>query len=548
MLAFVLACHRRSGSLGLVRFLSSYQRLSAAAARRSAAAPAAHLVRGLGTQLAVSGMTSAPRLFSFVDSVAAPTRVSARGFASPAAAQGNVGDVIAFPLADIGEGIAECEILQWFITEGQTIKQFDKVCEVSSDKANVEITSRYDGVVQQIMHKKGEMAAVGKPLFTIKLTTATAKAAASGASATAPAAAAAAAPKASGAACPGVPVTSAAVLAAPRSNSDVLASPVVRRMASELGIELGRVAPTGIKGQITKEDLLQYQAAIGAGLGGASAAASAPVAATAQAFHGTVTVAAAPAGKPAPEKAAPSPLPVRGGAQVPADKEVPVTGIQKVMAKTMTAAAAIPTFGFADEICVDKLIALRKHILPFATKHGLKPSYFAFVLKAMSLALSKYPSVNSHVNGDCSMVTVKGAHNIGVAMDTPRGLLVPNIKGVQNLSVLEIAAELSRLQALGKEGKLGQADLAGGTITLSNIGVIGGTYCRPVLVVPEVMIGALGKFTTVAAFDAKGVAHPSTVMHLSWTADHRVLDGATVARFSNEMKELIENPEALVLY
>ncbi len=99
-----------------------------------------------------------------------------------------------------------------------------------------------------------------------------------------------------------------------------------------------------------------------------------------------------------------------------------------------------------------------------------------------------------------------------------------------------------------QEGKLGTADLTGGTITLSNIGTIGGTYCRPILVVPEVCIGALGKFSTVPAFDAKGQVYPATVMHVGWTADHRILDGATVARFSNEMKDLIENPEALALY
>jgi len=465
--------------------------------------------------------------------------VFVRGFAAPGPIKGNVGDIIPFPLADIGEGIAEVEILKWFIKPGDTIHQFDKVCEVQSDKATVEITSRYDGVVQELMYEVGKLAPVGKPLFTIKLTTPTAAAMAEGqkASAAAAAPAAAATPAASCAASSSG--ADSPILAQPRSNDNVLASPVVRRIARELNIDLGRVRPTGHKGQITKEDLYAYQAAIGGG--------AAPVAAAATPAAAKPAAPDAPAPAPA-ETSATFAIPTRGTAAAAEDKTVECSGIQRIMVKTMTAAASVPTFGYADEVHVDNLIRLRKKVLPIAQKHGVKLSYFAFILKAMSLALSKYPILNSHVNNDCSAYTIKGSHNIGIAMDTPRGLLVLNIKNVQNLSVLEIAAELARLQELGKQGKLGQADLQGGTITLSNIGTIGGTYCRPVLVVPEVCIGALGKFTQTATFDSKGNVQPATVMHIAWTADHRILDGATVARFANEMKELIENPESLILY
>eukprot|EP00461_Guttulinopsis_vulgaris_P007143 UN07191 len=133
------------------------------------------------------------------------------------------------------------------------------------------------------------------------------------------------------------------------------------------------------------------------------------------------------------------------------------------MVKTMTAAAAIPTLGFADEVVMDNLVAIRGQLKDKAKAHGVKLSNFAFIIKALSLALEKYPQVNAHVNSDCSQITYKAAHNIGLAMDTPKGLLVPNIKNVQSKSILEIGAELNRLQALGAAGKLGQDDLKGGS-------------------------------------------------------------------------------------
>jgi len=224
-----------------------------------------------------------------------------------------------------------------------------------------------------------------------------------------------------------------------------------------------------------------------------------------------------------------------------------IKGIQRIMVKTMNAAAAVPTFGYCDEIVMDNLVALRKQIKPIAEAKGVKVSYFHFMLKAASMALLQFPQLNAHVNPDCTAVTIKGSHNIGLAMDTPRGLLVPNIKNVQDLSVFDIASELARLQKLGAAGKLGQADLTGGTFTLSNIGTIGGTYASPILVLPEVTIGALGKFMTVPRFDDNMQVYPSTIMNVSWSADHRVLDGATVARFSNLWKQYLENPNTMLM-
>lgn len=141
----------------------------------------------------------------------------------------------------------------------------------------------------------------------------------------------------------------------------------------------------------------------------------------------------------------------------------------------------------------------------------------------------------------------KASHNIGIAMDTERGLIVPNVKNVQVHSVFEIATELNRLQKLGSLGQLSTTDLTGGTFTLSNIGSIGGTYAKPVILPPEVAIGALGAIKALPRFDQKGDVYKAQIMNVSWSADHRVIDGATMSRFSNLWKSYLENPAFMLL-
>ena len=252
--------------------------------------------------------------------------------------------------------------------------------------------------------------------------------------------------------------------------------------------------------------------------------------------------------------------------------------------------------GLCDEVVLDALMEARAALRPAADAAGVKVTYLPLIIKATSLALSQHPHLNAHVAADASEVVERewlaweplvahtdagtrvplslprparphysflppsgAAHNIGIAMDTPRGLIVPNVKGVERLTVLEVAAELARLQALAAEGRLGAADLSDGTFTLSNIGSIGGTYASPVLFAPEVAIGAIGTIrrlprfastlpgrgarrpdgAAAAAGDAIVAAH---IMTISWAADHRVVEGAAMARFANTWKALLEAP------
>jgi len=177
----------------------------------------------------------------------------------------------------------------------------------------------------------------------------------------------------------------------------------------------------------------------------------------------------------------------------------------------------------------------------------LGSSYFvAAATKAASMALTEYPILNAVVNDDCTEMTYKSSHNIALAMDTPQGLLVPNVKNCEQRSIFEIAEELNRLQELGAAGLLTAADLKDGTFSLSNIGVVGGTYASPVLVVPQVAIGALGKIEKLPRFDANDNVVAQHIMKVSWSADHRVIDGVSMAKFSNLWKSYLADPTMML--
>jgi len=176
---------------------------------------------------------------------------------------------------------------------------------------------------------------------------------------------------------------------------------------------------------------------------------------------------------------------------------------------------------------------------------GIHVTYMPFFIKAASQALRSFPMLNANVDADATEVIYRGSHNIGFAVDSPRGLIVPNIKNVQAMSLLEVAQEMTRLQTLAAEGKLGEADLTGGTFTISNVGNIGGTYTSPVLVPGTVAIGALGAIRKVPAFDEHDNVVAANVVNVSWSADHRVIDGATMARFHTQWISYLQTPALL---
>lgn len=418
------------------------------------------------------------------------------------------GQVVQFKLSDIGEGIREVTVKEWYVKEGDTVSQFDSICEVQSDKASVTITSRYDGVIKKLYYNLDDIAYVGKPLVDIETEA--------------------------------LKDSEEDVVETPAVSHDehihqeikgqkTLATPAVRRLAMENNIKLSEVVGSGRDGRILKEDILNYlEKQTGAILPPSPKAEIIP-----------------PPPKPK-DRTVPIPIsrpPVFTGKDI----TEPVKGFQKAMVKTMSAALKIPHFGYCDEVDLTELVKLREELKPVAAARGIKLSFMPFFLKAASLGLLQFPILNSSVDENCQNITYKASHNIGIAMDTEQGLIVPNVKNVQIRSVFEIATELNRLQKLGSSGQLSTTDLTGGTFTLSNIGSIGGTYTKPVILPPEVAIGALGSITALPRFNQKGEVYKAQIMNVSWSADHRIIDGATMSRFSNLWKSYLENPAFMLL-
>jgi len=397
--------------------------------------------------------------------------------------------IISFNLTDIGEGIKEVTIKEWFVKVGDRVSQFDNICEVQSDKASVTITSRYDGIIKKIYYDIDDVAHVGKALVDIEVNDITP----AGEDKTSFESEKKSAP---------VPEENVPFLL-----NKTLATPAVRRMAVENNIMLSSIHGSGKGGRVLKEDVLEYLKKM-----------SVPDSRTAASGARSVTT---------------------------SDYTEPIQGFRKAMVKSMTDSWAIPQFVYSDEIFVMHLVGLLSHVKEIASDKGIKMTYMPFFIKAASKALEKFPILNVKVDESCEKLTYRKSHNIGIAMDTPQGLVVPNIKNVQDLSLLEVAKELNRLQEQGRNGALRREDLADGTFSLSNIGAIGGTYMKPLILPSQVAIGALGKVQVVPRYDQFENLIKAQVMCVSWTADHRVIDGATMARFSNTWKKYIENPSVL---
>ncbi|OAA73518.1 Lipoamide Acyltransferase [Cordyceps fumosorosea ARSEF 2679] len=431
-------------------------------------------------------------------------------------------------LADIGEGIVECEVIQWFVEPGARVEEFSPLCEVQSDKASVEITSRFTGTVKKLYYEAGEMAKVGKPFVDIDIQGAAADAAdAPTAKEAAPATPAPAEVQTPAPApvSPAPPAESPAT-PKPKGKGASISTPAVRHLSKELSVDINDVDGTGKDGRVTKEDILKF----------------------AQGRD------ASPGSSGAPAAAAPT------DTSVQTETRQPLTQTQQMMFKTMSRSLTIPHFLYADEIDFSDLVSLRARlnkVLAKTPRDGEQPaklSYLPFIIKAVSLALYQFPILNARVeldpavNGGKPSLIMRSQHNIGVAMDAPQGLVVPVIKNVGALNIVTIAAELHRLQALAQQGRLTPADMAGGTITVSNIGNIGGTYLSPVIVEREVAILGIGRMRTVPAFDENDDIVKKQVCNFSWSADHRVVDGATMARAADVVRSVVEEPDVMVMH
>uniref|UniRef100_A0A158PA61 Dihydrolipoamide acetyltransferase component of pyruvate dehydrogenase complex n=1 Tax=Angiostrongylus cantonensis TaxID=6313 RepID=A0A158PA61_ANGCA len=382
-----------------------------------------------------------------------------------------------------------------YVKVGDMVSEFDSLCEVQSDKAAVTITSRYEGIIKKLLHKVDEVVRVGEPLVEIEVAGMVSNTDAVSQHQTEP----------SKLLQPSVVATTSESLGHIASGK-VLATPAVRRVAMENKVDLKKVKGSGKDGRVLKEDVLKFLGQVKEGN-----------------FSTFIEL---------------SPL--------SEDRVVPLRGYTRTMIKTMSEALKIPHFGYDDEVHADALMKIRNELQEFGKERGIKFSFMPFFIKAASLALTEFPSINASIDDKFENIIYKASHNICLAMDTPGGLVVPNIKHCEQRSIFEIASELNRLHEDGKREKIAREDLMDGTFTISNIGSIGGTYASPVIFPPQVAIVALGRIQKLPRYDSNDNLVPMHIFKVSWAADHRVVDGATIARFSNRWKYYLEHPSAML--
>ncbi|MDP2534860.1 2-oxo acid dehydrogenase subunit E2 [Alteromonas stellipolaris] len=443
---------------------------------------------------------------------------------------------IDFILPDIGEGIVECEIVKWNVKEGDVIAEDQSVVEVMTDKAVVEIPAKHSGTVHKLYYKQGDIAQVHSPLFALHTDESASEGNQNSTDDTTTDAATDQVSNAervnentSHSASPVIDNTSEpgnVAISDKWQDGDfeppiaipgkVLASPAVRRIAREHEIDLLAVAGSGKKGRILKHDV-------------SNVCANTVSASNVSANNDELSATSNHAGESSyTEK---------------------VRGIRAAMAKQMVASVStIPHFTVSDEIRMDKLIALRQTLKPMFEAKDVKLSFMPFFVKALSLALKAFPIINSQLNEDGTELTYFNHHNIGFAVDAKIGLLVPNIKGVENLSLFDIAQQMHTTIEQAREGKLGGDALKGGTISISNIGAIGGITATPVINKPEAAIVALGKTQKLPRFAADGSVEAHNIMMVNWSGDHRIIDGATMVRFNNLWSSYIEEPETMLMH
>ena len=450
--------------------------------------------------------------------------------APEAPAAGTSGGVYQFKLPDIGEGIAEGEIVKWFVKAGDTINEDDTLLEVQNDKSVEEIPSPVTGTVKNVIVPEGTVANVGDVLVEIDApghndapASAPAQPEANTAQAATPAPTAAAQP------------AEATGKAAKDSGKKVLAMPSVRQFARENGVDITAVTPSGKGGRVTKADV---EAFISGG-GQAPATSAAPAAETQAApAQSTPAAATAPAEKP---KAFTSNL-------GDLEERVAMTPTRKAIAKAMVNSKhTAPHVTLHDEVEVSKLWDNRKRFKEVAAEQGTKLTFLPYVVKALTATVKKFPVLNASLDDANQEIVYKHYYNIGIATDTDHGLYVPNVKNADTKGLFAIANEINEKAALAHDGKLTGEDMRNGTITISNIGSVGGGFFTPVINYPEVAILGVGTIAQQPIVNAEGEIVVGRVMKLSLSFDHRIVDGATAQKAMNNIKRLLAEPELMLM-
>ena len=412
-----------------------------------------------------------------------------------------------FKFPDIGEGLTEGEIVRWLVKEGDEVKEGQPLVEVETDKALAEIPSPATGVVLKILAKEKEIVKVGQVIVIIGE---------KGEALAAPPPR----PRSVGVVgeleeapeeAPSVTVTAEPVKTVLVSEH-ALATPAVRALAKELGVDINKVKGSGPEGRVLEKDVRQFADAKGK--------------------------------PPEPEKKVTK---VKKYDLYGYVDRIPLRGVRRSIAKAMVKSKyTAPHVTAMDEADVTELWKIREKEKKAAEKKGIKLTILPFIIKAVIAGLSEHPYLNATLDDENEEIILKKYFNIGVATDTPEGLMVPVVKNAKDKSILQIAQELTQLVEKARNRTIDLADLKGGTFTISNYGALGGIYATPIINYPEVAILGVGKIREMPVV-RNGKLVVRKILSLALSFDHRVVDGAEGARFLNTVIAHLEDPDLILL-
>jgi pyruvate dehydrogenase E2 component (dihydrolipoamide acetyltransferase) len=382
-----------------------------------------------------------------------------------------------FKLPDIGEGVVEGEIVKWLVGDGDNIHEDQPLVEIMTDKATVEIPSPVAGKVAKRYGDEGGTISVGAVLVEIDTGDGAPKQLRKS-----------------------VEYEMAVPVRRAQHATDVLATPAVRRLARERGVDLSKVKGSGPASRITMEDLSQYQ----------------------------------------PETAAAT----QPAARIEPEETVPYRGLRRKIGERMVESkTTAPHYTYVEEVDVSELSRVRNI---YNEMSGGRLTYLPFIIKAVIEGLRKYPLLNSSLDEDNGIIRIKHYYNIGIATATEDGLIVPVVKDADQKSVLDLAKEIARLSDAAKAGKIKVEELKGGTFTITSLGSLGGLMATPIINYPEVAILGLHKISPRPVVRDNQVV-VREIMNLSISLDHRVVDGAIAAHFVAHVRMYLENPGLLAL-
>jgi pyruvate dehydrogenase E2 component (dihydrolipoamide acetyltransferase) len=407
-----------------------------------------------------------------------------------------------FKLPDIGEGVVEGEIVQWLVEVGDTVAEDAPIVEIMTDKATVSIPTPKGGKVVERHGKVGDIFPVGGTLVVLE---------------TEGDVEAAPAPEAPKAHAPAAAPVAAAAANHVQDGKRILATPVTRRMARELGVDLASVPGSGPQGRVLKSDLLGFV----------------------EAAKNQAVV------KMEPAPVAPSPrVETTAG-----DQRIPVRGLRRKIAENLVRSKhKAPHYHFVEEFDATELVAFRERLNRKLAPTGEKLTFLPFFVKAVVAALKKHPRCNAVMDEEAQELVIRGEYNIGIAVATEEGLVVPVLRHADRLSLREIAREILRLSEAARGRRLSQEDIGGGTFTITSLGQTGGLFATPILNHPEVAIMGVHKMRKRPVVDeATGEIVVRDMLILSFGFDHRNVDGAEGADFAYTVIDLLRDPDRLLV-